>query len=96
MTAEQNVSLIRSRVALTLRVAIVLGSGLGDFAARVEHGVAIPYRELAGFPVPAVSGHTGSLVVGSVADTPVAVLAGRGHYYERGNADATLARRRRR
>jgi purine-nucleoside phosphorylase len=49
--------------------------------------VSFRYAELEGFPVPAVSGHLGSLVIGHVGGTPLAVLAGRGHYYEHGRSD---------
>ena len=65
----------------------MLGSGLGDFVDEVERRTDIPYAELAGFPQVGVSGHAGALVLGRVAGAPVAVLAGRGHYYEHGSAD---------
>ena len=86
--AARNTALIRSRSAIAPRVGIVLGSGLGDFAAQLEEPVAIPYADLDGFPRPAVSGHSGQLVLGTIGGTPVAVLAGRGHYYEHGRSDA--------
>ena len=70
------------------RIAIVLGSGLGDFVQRIEGPAVIPYGDLTGFPAPGVSGHEGALHVGRVAGTAVAVLAGRAHYYEEGRADA--------
>lgn len=69
------------------RVAIVLGSGLGGFADEVKPVATIPYSELPGFPQPTVRGHAGRLVLGHVGPTPVAVLQGRAHYYERGRAD---------
>jgi purine-nucleoside phosphorylase len=87
-SAERNAALLRARTALTPRVGLVLGSGLGDLVNAVEEAVAIPYGELQGFPNSAVSGHAGTLVLGRLARTPVAVLAGRAHYYERGQADA--------
>jgi purine-nucleoside phosphorylase len=87
-TAARNAELIRSRGAGAPRIGIVLGSGLGDFAASIEGAAVIPYRELQGFPVPSVSGHAGSLVLGQVGGTPIAAMAGRGHYYEHGRADA--------
>jgi purine-nucleoside phosphorylase len=86
--AAANVELIRSRAAFAPRVGIVLGSGLGGFVDMIEGKVAIPFGELAGFPVLSVSGHAGTLLVGRVAGTDVAVMAGRGHYYEDGRADA--------
>jgi purine-nucleoside phosphorylase len=66
-------------------VGLVLGSGLGHLAASVS-GVAIDYAELAGFPHAGVSGHQPELVVGTLEGTRVAVLGGRAHYYERGDA----------
>ena len=63
--------------AVTPRVGIILGSGLGDFARRIG-GLAIPYSSIKGYPVPTVQGHRGLLKLGS----DVAVMAGRFHYYE--------------
>ena len=69
------------------RVAVVLGSGLGGFAADVRTVAAIPYGELPGFPQTTVGSHAGKLILGHVGATPVAILQGRAHYYERGRAD---------
>ena len=88
--AKRNVALIRARTPLAPEIGIVLGSGLGDFTREVEDAATIPYGELEGFPVPAVSGHAGSLVLGRIGGAPVAVMAGRGHYYEHG--DPTIMR----
>jgi purine nucleotide phosphorylase len=69
------------------KVAVVLGSGLGGFADEVKAVAKIPYADLPAFPQTTVSGHSGQLVLGHVGPTPVAVLQGRAHYYERGRAD---------
>lgn len=69
------------------KVAVVLGSGLGTFADEVKAIATIPYGELPGFPQTTVGSHAGRLVLGHVGKTPVAVLQGRAHYYERGRAD---------
>jgi len=69
------------------KVAVVLGSGLGGFVEEVKAIAVLPYGELEGFPQPTVSSHAGQLVLGHVGSTPVAVLQGRAHYYERGRAD---------
>ena len=61
----------------TPRIAVILGSGLGDFAEHVQ-GDNIPFHSLPGFPVPTVTGHSGRFIVGE--DT--AIMAGRVHYYE--------------
>jgi xanthosine phosphorylase len=83
MTAARAASEIKVRAPGRLpRVGIVLGSGLGGVAARVEDAVSIPYGELPGFPEPGVEGHAGRLVVGRLAGTEVAVMQGRVHAYE--------------
>ncbi len=64
------------------RVALVLGSGLGPLADRVEGATAISYAELPGFPEPGVEGHAGRLVLGTLGGTAVACLQGRAHAYE--------------
>lgn len=67
-------------------VGIVLGSGLAGFAEAIDDSVSIPYADLPGFPRVGVSGHGGQLRVGRVGATDVAVLEGRAHYYESGDA----------
>ena len=69
-------------------LAIVLGSGLGPFADEASGAIAISYADIPGFPVPSVEGHAGRLVVGGVEGRRVALFRGRGHYYERGDANA--------
>ncbi len=64
------------------RVAIVLGSGLGGLAARVEQATTVPYAALPGFPVLTVAGHAGNVILGRLGGVPVAVLNGRKHFYE--------------
>jgi purine-nucleoside phosphorylase len=61
---------------------VVLGSGLGSFADRIEQPVAIPYTAIPHFPRPTVEGHSGRLIAGTIAGTPVAVMQGRVHAYE--------------
>jgi purine-nucleoside phosphorylase len=73
---------VRSRTRETPAVAVVLGSGLGDFAYSVANAVAIPYAELPNWPVSQVVGHEGRLVVGQIRGVKVAALAGRSHLYE--------------
>jgi purine-nucleoside phosphorylase len=80
--AEEAAAFIRERIAVKPRVAIVLGSGLGSFAERIEQAVSIAYTEIPHFPRPTVQGHSGRLVVGTAAGTPVAVMQGRVHGYE--------------
>ncbi len=70
------------------RVGLVLGSGLGGIADRIDGAVSIPYGELSGFPVPSVSGHAGRLVVGTLGGVEVACMQGRVHAYEGNGFDA--------
>jgi len=64
------------------KVAIVLGSGLGFLADRVEGAARVPYADIPGFPEPGVQGHKGELVAGNLGGVPVLVQAGRFHLYE--------------
>src|SRR5215472_12115441 len=63
-------------------VAVVLGSGLGDFANRLEGATSIEYGDLPHWPASKVVGHEGRLVVGTLKGRRVAALAGRAHFYE--------------
>ncbi len=63
-------------------VAIVLGSGLGGLADVITDAVRIPYADLPGFHAPAVEGHKGELVIGSLGGKPVIAQSGRFHMYE--------------
>jgi purine-nucleoside phosphorylase len=87
MTVRDIVALIREWApsAPAPRAGIVLGSGLSGLADEVEGAVRLSYADLPGFPRAAVSGHRGELVLGRLAGTPVAVLAGRAHAYEHGD-----------
>jgi purine-nucleoside phosphorylase len=63
-------------------VAVVLGSGLGDFVNGLQDAVTIPYGELPHWPASNVIGHAGRLVIGTLAGKRVAALSGRVHFYE--------------
>jgi purine-nucleoside phosphorylase len=81
---------IRQRIgAEAPLVAVILGSGLGGLASRIEHAVTVPFAEVPGFPSATVVGHAGKLIAGSLAGRPVVALAGRFHMYE--GHDAALA-----
>jgi purine-nucleoside phosphorylase len=80
--AEHAARTIRSRTSEEPRVAIVLGSGLGEFADEFQDAVAIPYQEIPGFPTATVEGHRGRLVAGKVESVPVVAMQGRFHFYE--------------
>lgn len=68
--------------SLAPKIALILGSGLGGLAAKVQDAVAIAYRDLPGFPILTVAGHAGQLIVGKLDGVPVIVLNGRKHFYE--------------
>ena len=63
-------------------VAIVLGSGLGDYANDIEVVGEVDYHDIEGFPVSTVPGHAGKFIFGYVGDVPVVCMKGRIHYYE--------------
>ncbi len=74
--------LIRDFHPHTPRLGIVLGSGLGNFAAHVQHPTTLPYADIPGWPQSTVEGHAGKLILGQIAGIDVAVMAGRVHAYE--------------
>ena len=63
-------------------VGIVLGTGLGDFADRIETRHALDYKDIPGFPVSTAPGHAGRFVLGRLAGHGVVCMQGRVHYYE--------------
>ena len=80
---DQALSLLRTRAGAVPDVAIVLGSGLGDFADTLTSPTVLSYGDIPGWPSSAVIGHAGKLVVGTHASgARVAALAGRAHLYE--------------
>lgn len=83
---------VRERVGAAFQApvcGIVLGSGLGGLAAHVTDATRIPFSHVPGFPTATVAGHAGQLILGTLADRPVAMMAGRFHMYE--GHDASLA-----
>ena len=79
---EEAAAAVRTRCGALPQIAIVLGSGLGDFADTLVDSVATPYEQLPHWPASKIIGHAGRLVVGSVAGKRIAALAGRVHFYE--------------
>jgi purine-nucleoside phosphorylase len=80
---EPAAAAVRERLeGRTPSVAIVLGSGLGQFAERLGDAVRMPYTDIPGFPSPTVIGHSGELVAGMLAGRVVLVQSGRFHMYE--------------
>jgi purine-nucleoside phosphorylase len=78
----------RAAPGFTPGIAIVLGSGWDVLAEQVASPIDVAYHQLPAFPVLGVAGHTGSLRLGHLAGQPVALLRGRKHAYESGDAGA--------
>lgn len=73
---------VRRRVDFQPAVALVLGSGLGDYGDSICVEQALDYRDIEGFPVSTVPGHKGRFLFGRAGGVPVVVMQGRVHYYE--------------
>jgi purine-nucleoside phosphorylase len=80
--ASRAAKFIQSKTKLRPRIALVLGSGLGAFAAEISSAKRIPFDTIPGFPRSTVEGHSGQLVIGQVDGVPIAVMQGRVHLYE--------------
>jgi purine-nucleoside phosphorylase len=76
------VEVVREKTRVKPRLGLVLGSGLGHLAERVEDATTIPYEEIPNLPRPGVAGHSGQLRVGTLGGVPTACLQGRVHLYE--------------
>ena len=79
---EEAAEAVRSRCGALPETAIVLGSGLGDFADTLVDAIATPYTDLPHWPSSNVVGHAGRLVIGNVGGKRIAALSGRAHFYE--------------
>jgi purine-nucleoside phosphorylase len=86
---HSSAALLRERAGGMLpTTAVVLGSGWGGLADRVEGAIDVPYGDLPAFPPIGVGGHAGRLLIGRIGNAPVMVLCGRKHAYEAGDAAA--------
>ncbi len=81
-TIDRLTGIIRSEISCQPRIALILGTGLGDLADSVLEPTILLYQELPGWPVPSVFGHKGRLVAGTLEGQDVIVMQGRVHYYE--------------
>ncbi len=80
--AEAAAKFILAKTKLRPRIGLVLGSGLGAFANEIAGAARIDYKNIPHFPRSTAIGHAGRMVIGKVADVPVAVMQGRVHFYE--------------
>lgn len=73
---------VKKKVDFKPQVALVLGSGLGDYAKEIKVEATLNYKDIEGFPVSTVPGHKGRFIFGYVKEVPVVAMQGRVHYYE--------------
>lgn len=73
---------IRKKITFQPEAALILGSGLGNFAETVNIVETLEYKDIEGFPVSTVAGHKGRFIFGYVDDVPMVIMQGRVHYYE--------------
>lgn len=82
LRADRAAKFILAKTKLRPRIALVLGSGLGDFADDFTDATKIPYAKIPNFPQSTAIGHAGRLVIGNVGDVAVVGMQGRVHLYE--------------
>ena len=73
---------VQKKIDFKPEIALVLGSGLGDYAESIDVAATLNYNEIEGFPISTVAGHKGRFVFGYVNEVPVVCMQGRVHYYE--------------
>lgn len=79
---NQTVDFIQKNISIQPRVAIILGSGLGDLANDIQVTETIDYHNIPNFPVSTIKGHSGQLIFGTIGEVPVVAMKGRFHFYE--------------
>lgn len=79
---QQTADFIRNKTGFTPQIGIILGSGLGDLASKIEVKHSLSYSEIPGFPQSTVKGHGGNLIFGHWKGKAIVVMQGRFHYYE--------------
>ena len=79
---EDSVRIIREKTDFEPEIGMILGSGLGDYADKIEDPVRISYHDIPDFPVSTVAGHAGQFVMGTCMGKKVIAMQGRVHYYE--------------
>ena len=73
---------VRSKIDFEPKIALVLGSGLGDYAETIDIAATLNYNEIKEFPISTVEGHKGRFIFGYIQGVPVVCMQGRVHYYE--------------
>lgn len=82
MMHQEAVNFLKTKFPTVPKIAIVLGSGLGDFVNELQEKITVPYEEIPHFKLTKVEGHQGALTFGKIQNTPVFLLQGRVHAYE--------------
>ena len=71
---------VREKISFEPQVALILGSGLGDYAEQVQVEAVLDYHDIEGFPVSTALGHKGRFVFGYIQNVPVVIMQGRVHF----------------
>ncbi len=79
---QESIAAIRAISPLKPEVGVILGTGLGSLAEKIEVQARIEYKDLPHFPMSTVDTHAGELILGSLAGKPIVALSGRFHFYE--------------
>ena len=79
---EKCYNCFKEKISFTPDVALILGSGLGDYADSIRQEAVLDYSDIEGFPISTVAGHKGRFVFGYIGDVKVVIMQGRVHYYE--------------
>jgi len=79
---SESIQSIRGYCEIEPKIAIILGTGLGELVESIENSVIIPYHKIKNFPVSTVHGHSGNLVLGEIESRQVVAMQGRFHFYE--------------
>ncbi|MEG2204531.1 MAG: purine-nucleoside phosphorylase, partial [Oscillospiraceae bacterium] len=82
MSMQESVLAIEKKLSIRPRIGIILGSGLGGLADRIENPIFLPYGELPHFAISTAPGHQGRFVAGTLAGNEVLCMQGRLHFYE--------------
>jgi purine-nucleoside phosphorylase len=79
---EKQIDIIRKVIDFVPEIAIVLGSGLGEFAEKVNVVAKIPYSDIEGMPISTAPNHKGQFIFGTIENKNVVLMQGRVHLYE--------------
>ena len=79
---NETVAFLRAKGIIDPDAGIILGTGLGELASKIENRIEIDYKDIPNFPVSTVEGHAGKLIYGSFGNKKVVAMKGRFHYYE--------------